>query len=270
MDGNDTPLNTNPVALITGASSGLGALFARELARRGYDLLLVARRKDRLEALAVEIQSQQPVAVEVFQTDLSNAEQLNRLEAHLSQLDRLEFLVNNAGFATYGRFARVEPDKHIAMVNVHLVATVRLTRAALPGMLSRQKGAIINVSSMSAFVPIGVGVVYGTTKAALVAFSQALSHELRGSGVRVQALCPGFIRTEFHETPELKKFQRSSVPGFMWGNPETVVSDSFRALEKGQVVCIPGGFYKFGSFFLRNQIFSPIIKLFIRWFYRRR
>ena len=270
MEDDKATSETKPVALITGASSGLGALFARELARRGYHLVLVARRVQLLEALAAEIQAQHPVQVELHQVDLSKEEEIARLEARLSQIQNLEFLINNAGFGTRGRFAKLEPGKPIAMVNVHLMATFRLSRAALPGMLSRRKGAIVNVSSMAAFAPLPGGVVYSATKAALVAFSQALAYELEGSGVQVQVLCPGFLYTEFHTTPEFEKIGRRGIPRFMLENPESVITASFRALEKGQVVCIPGALYKFLSIFTRNQIFLPFVQMFVKWLSKRR
>ncbi len=255
--------NTNgtayPVALITGASSGLGAIFARQLAAQGYSLLLVARRKERLEALAAEIQSHHNVPVEVFPADLSVDADLDRLVQRIGEMETLELLVNNAGFGTTGKFADVVPEKHSQMVSVQLMATVRLTRAALPGMLSRRKGGVINVASLAAFFPLVASSVYCATKSALVAFTLALAIELAGSGVQVQALCPGFVYTEFHETPEYKYINRSYIPKFMFGQAEPVVTESLGALRRGKVVCIPGGLNKFLSIFGRNQVFLPAV-----------
>jgi short-subunit dehydrogenase len=249
----------SPVALITGASSGLGAIFARQLAEQGYGLLLVARRVERLEALAAEIQSRHNVSVELFPADLSLDTDLDRLEQRISELESLELLVNNAGFSTTGKFANVVPEKHRQMVSVHLMATVRLTRASLPGMLRHHKGGIINVASLAAFFPLIGNSVYCATKSALVAFTLSLAIELDGSGVQVQALCPGFVYTEFHETPENKGIKRSYIPKFMFGQAEPVVTASLKALRRGKVLCIPGGLNKFLSIFGRNQVFLPAV-----------
>ena len=248
-----------PIALITGASSGLGAIFARQLAEQGYGLVLVARRKERMEALAVEIQSRHNVPVEVFPADLSVVTDLERLVQYISEIDNLELLVNNAGFSTVGKFSNVMPEKLSQMVCVHLTAAVRLTRVALPGMLIRHKGGIINVASLAAFFPLVGNSVYCATKSALVAFTQSLAIELAGSGVKVQALCPGFVYTEFHDTPEHKDIRRSYIPKFMFGQAEPVVTASLKALSRGQVVCIPGRLNQFLSIFGRNQVFLPAV-----------
>jgi len=248
-----------PIALITGASSGLGAIFARQLAEQGYSLLLVARRAERLEALAAEIRGQHNIPIEVFPADLSLDTDLDRLEQRIGELESLELLVNNAGFSTVGKFASVLPEKHRRMINVHLMTTVRLTHAALPRMLERHTGGIINVASLAAFFPLIGNSVYCATKSALVAFTLALAIELDGSGVQVQALCPGFIYTEFHETPEHKQIKRSYIPKFMLGQAEPVVTASLKALHRGQVVCIPGRLNKFLSVFGRNQVFLPAV-----------
>ena len=262
--------NSPRTALITGASSGLGALFARELARQGYDLVLAARREERLEILKEDLISQHTVSVEAIRADLSREEDLARLEQRIGELENLMLLVNNAGFGTVGKFARGLPEKQREMVDVHFMSTVRLSRAALPGMLARRKGAIINVSSVAAFFPLPGGATYCATKAALVAFSQTLAMELNGTGVQVQALCPGYVYTEFHETPEYQLIGRSFVPKFMFGPAEPVITESLKALRKGQVICIPGRLYKFLSFFGRNQVFLPFVKIVVRRLFRRR
>jgi hypothetical protein len=259
-----------PMALITGASSGLGALFAQQLSEEGYGLVLVARRVERLEALAAEIRTRQAAPVEVFPADLSLESDLVRLEKHIAELETLELLINNAGFATVGRFANVDPNKHRAMVCVHLMATVRLTRAALPGMLRRHKGGVINVASLAAFFPLLGNSVYSATKSALVTFSQTLALELDGSGVHVLALCPGFVYTEFHDTPEYQAIGRSRVPKFMFGPAEPVVIEALNALRRGQVICIPGGLNKFLSVFGRNHVFLPLVNFVLKQAFRRR
>ena len=266
---NSSPYS-NRTVFITGASSGLGALFARELARQGYSLVLVARRQERMEALRAEINQQNAVPIEVIRADLSREEDLSRLEQRIGEMENLDLLVNNAGFGMVGRFARGLPERQYEMVNVHFMSTVRLSRAALPAMLARRKGAIINVSSLAAFFPLPGGVTYCATKAALVAFSQSLALELSGSGVQVQALCPGYVYTEFHETAEYQLIGRAFIPKFMWGPAEPVITESLKALRKGQVICIPGRLNQLLSFFGRNQVFLPFVKIVVRKLFRRR
>ena len=183
------------------------------------------------------------------------------LVSTITSLPHLDLLVNNAGFGTVGRFYRVDPEKELAMVNVHMVATVMLTRAALPGMVSRGQGGVINVSSMAGLVPIR-NVLYHSSKAFQVSFSEALRNELHGTGVHVQALCPGFVLTEFHDTQEYIHFSRQSVPRFLWMTPEQVVTESLNSLPRGKLICTPGKIYRFASALARNSISAGLIKYF--------
>ncbi len=267
----NAPIPSQPCALVTGASSGLGALFARKFASMGYHTILVARRKERMEALANELRTKHNVPVVVFPADLSQEGEIERTVDYVGMIENLGYLVNSAGFGTVGKFATVESQKHVQMLNVHLMTTMRLSHAVLPSMLARHQGAIINVSSVAAFFPLPGGANYCATKAALVSFSRTLALELQGSGVQVQALCPGFVYTEFHDTPEFQYFiGRANIPKFMWGPAEPVVEASMRALARGQVVCIPGGLYKLLSFIGRNQVFSPLVNFAIPRLFRRR
>lgn len=235
--------NGPATAIITGASSGIGAAFARRLAAFGFDLLLIARRQDRLNTLAAELQDRHAITAEVLVADLSRLGDVERVERQIAALDSVGILVNAAGFGTVGDFAAVDLVKHLAMIDVHVVASVRLSYAALPAMLARGQGAIVNVSSIGAFLagPAGRGnVTYCATKAYLLAFSQALFEEVREAGIRVQALCPGFTYTAFHDTPEYAAFDRSQVPAVLWMSADDVVTASLRALARNQAVCIPG------------------------------
>jgi short-subunit dehydrogenase len=198
-------------ALITGASSGIGATFARQLAGKGYDLVLVARRRERLASVANELQKTHSVSVETLVADLANLSDIEKVEKRIRKLENLSTLINNAGFGVSGNFAETDPAKQIDMINVHIVASVRLCRAALPGMIARHHGAIINIASTAAFVPIPGHIMYNATKAYLVFFSEALQAELTATGVHVQALCPGFTHTEFHDTSEFTTFNRSRI-----------------------------------------------------------
>ncbi len=227
-------------ALITGASSGIGAVFARRLAERGYDLILVARRVERLAALAEELRTKHGVAAEALTADLATDEGVARVEARIVDCDTLDLLVNNAGFGTMGRFADLPLKGQLDMVHVHVIATMRLTRAALPRMISRGAGGIVNVSSVSAWWPTAGTATYAATKAFLNAFSEALHTELAGTGVTVQALCPGFTRTEFHDAPSFSSFDRAQIPDFLWMSADAVVRASLEALARGSVIVVPG------------------------------
>lgn len=227
-------------ALITGASSGIGAEFARITAARGYDLILVARRQERLGALADECREAYGTDTEVLAADLATPDDVTRIVEKIEAHPSLELLVNNAGFGTTGHFADVALEKHLDMLHVHITATMRLTHAALKGMLARRSGGIVNVSSLSAYLAMPNAVTYCTTKMGLITFSQALAKELTNTGVHVQALCPGFTYTEFHDTPEFAKFNRADVSAGLWMPAADVVNESLAALESGTVVCIPG------------------------------
>ncbi len=233
-------MSTLGTAIITGASSGIGAEFARQLALRGWDLALIARRTPKLEALAAEIRARHPVQIEILAADLADPGEIERIAARLSQMDAPGMLVHSAGFGTTGRFVRVEARKHLDMIELHLAAGVRLTHAVLPKMIERKRGALVYVASTGAFVPLPGNVTYCATKAFLVSFTESLEPELMPAGVRVQVLCPGFTHTEFHDTPEYARFNRGSLSPMMWQSSEQVVSASMRGLERGQRVVIPG------------------------------
>jgi short-subunit dehydrogenase len=223
-------------ALITGASSGMGAEFARQLAASGTNLVLVARRKERLEILAGELKRKHSVAVDVVAADLSKDEDLDRVEAKIAGTPDLDLLVNNAGFGGEGTFITNRIDPSLDMIRVQIVAPVRLTKTALEGMTARNHGRIINVASIAAFSPLS-GTAYAAVKVFLVRFSQGLGFELRETGVRIQALCPGLTHTEFHD--KMEKF-KASMARFLWMSPEAVVRISLSSLGRRRVVCVPG------------------------------
>ncbi len=233
-------------ALITGASAGLGAEYARQLAAAGTNLVLTARRLDRLEELARELRAKHGVAVDVVQADLLDAAGIERVERLIAESPDLDLLVNNAGFGGRSGFVRGDVADHLRMVEVHVGATVRLTRAALPGMIARGRGGIINLASIAAFSPFS-GAMYSGTKAFLVMFSVNLQAEVEAKGISVQALCPGMTHTEFHEVAAIDK---AIVPKPFWMTAEKVVRISLRKLGRG-AVCVPGWKNKAIAFLMR-------------------
>ena len=186
------------LAVVTGATAGIGREFADQLGAQGYDLLLVARDQRRLAVTAEALTAAHGVAAEPFPADLSRDEDVTLLAERLAASPRLALLVNNAGFGTRGRLAEADIERQEAMLRLHVLAPMRLTRAALPGLLARGDGGVINVSSVAGFIYSAGNVNYCATKAYLTTFSEGLAAELHGTGVLVQALCPGFTRTEFH------------------------------------------------------------------------
>lgn len=222
-----------PTALITGASSGLGAAYARTLAAQGWRTVLTGRHEERLQEVAAGLAT----PAETLLADLGRPEDAERVARRIREIPDLEMLVNNAGFGTSAPLATADPEKQIEMVRVHVEAPTRLTRAALPIMLERNRGLVVHVASIAAFLP-GPGLTgYSATKRFLVAHAESLALELLGTGVRAQALCPGFTRTGFHLTDEYRDFDRKRVPDWMWMTPEQVVRCS---LASRKVVVIPG------------------------------
>jgi short-subunit dehydrogenase len=241
--------SARPVAAVTGATAGIGREFCEQLAARQYDLLIVARDGNRLEALRRDLEPRHGITVDVFPADLSVDDDVARLTGVLASAPSLSMLVNNAGFGTRGALADASPARQEAMLRLHVLAPMRLTQAALPGMLRNGMGAVVNVSSVASFLYSAGNVNYCATKAYLTTFSEGLAAELKGTGVRVQALCPGFTRSEFHQRMEA---DMTHLPGWMWMSAPQVVRASLRNLQRrGPVICIPGIQYKLAVVILR-------------------
>lgn len=250
-------------ALVTGASDGIGKEFARQLAARGYDLVILARRAEILRELAEEWGPQYGVRVEVWPADLSTDAMIAVIADRIAGRKDITLLVNNAGFGHSGRFSEIDFQPQKDMMHVHMVATAHLTRAVLPQMVARNRGAIINVASVAAFSLVPGNAMYDSTKAWIVKFSRAMAEELRGTKVRVQALCPGFTHTGFHEPEEFKHLKKD-IPGFLWGPADKLVAASLRALKRRKVVVIPRLINKVMARLARMAFLQPLARLFTR------
>ena len=224
-------------ALITGATAGIGHAFAVHLARRGHDLVVVARDTARLEDVASALRAEHGIAVEVLTADLADRDQLSLVEARLTDSARpVELLVNNAGFGLKKRFLDNSIEAENAMLDVLVTAVLRLTHAALGPMTERGSGGVINVSSVAAFLPRGT---YAATKAWVNSFTEWAANEYRSQGVTVMALCPGFTKTEFHERMEVAR-----GTSFLWLDVDFLVDKALSDFDKGRIYSIPGAQYK--------------------------
>jgi short-subunit dehydrogenase len=224
-----------PTALVTGATAGIGAAFVRKLADDGFDLVLVARDEERLRSRAEALRAERGVKAEVLRADLATDEGIAAVESRAASVD---LLVNNAGFGNRGLFLEVPVEDELRMLRVHCEAVLRLTHAALPGMVERGRGGVINVSSVAAF---GTRGTYGASKAWVVSFSQGVAADVTGRNVHVMALCPGFVHTEFHERAGMGV---DGIPDFMWLDADRVVADGLRDFRRGVQVSVPGAQYK--------------------------
>jgi short-subunit dehydrogenase len=266
--------NPSSAALVTGASAGIGAEIARELAARGHGLVLVARREDRLVALADALAEEHDVRTETIACDLSEPASRSRLAERIAELGLdVEILVNNAGFATGGPFHESDPERELEQVRVLVEAVVALTSAFSPGMVKRGRGAILNVSSTAALQPMPYSAGYGAAKAYVLSFSEALHQELQGHGVTVTALCPGPVRTDFWEIAGWQvaggqSFEKA-IPSAALISPVQAAVAGVRGLESGKRVVVPGLPMRAAmdaSRYIPNAVKLPALE----WFMRRR
>jgi uncharacterized protein len=226
-------------ALVSGASSGIGQEIARQLAAGGTDIVAVARDETRLKTLAREVANVHPgVDVEVLPADLADPDQLAAVESRLSDDARpIDLLVNNAGFGTYGRFASLDRDNEELEIRVNVIALVRMTHAALGPMLARDRGAIMNISSIAGLQATPGNATYGATKSFVASFSEAVHGELAGTGVTITAVLPGFTRTEFHQRAGIAG---RNIPSFAWQSAEACAAEALAGTRSGRAWVVPG------------------------------
>jgi short-subunit dehydrogenase len=230
-------------ALVTGASSGIGEAYARRLAADRHDLVLVARRQERLERLASELEREHGIAAEVLVADLATEAGVAAVERRIDDGLAIDVLVNNAGSGRYGAFAELDRSRLAEILELNVIAVARLTRAVLPQMVERGSGTVINVASLLGFTasipaqPLPLRATYAATKAFVICLSEVIADEVLSAGVRVQAVCPGIVRTEFHE---IAGADPEKPPPFAPMEPAEVVDASLAGVRLGEVLCIPG------------------------------
>ncbi|MFH8488076.1 SDR family NAD(P)-dependent oxidoreductase [Streptomyces longisporoflavus] len=226
-------------ALITGSTAGIGSAFARRLAGDGHNLVLVARNTERLREQATELHDRHGIEAEVLTADLATDDGIAAVEKRLAdRRNPVDLLVNNAGFGNKGQYLEVPMEDELTMLKVHCEAVLRLTSAATESMRERGRGGVVNVASVAAFVPRGT---YGASKAWVVQFTQGAAKDLAGSGLRLMALCPGFVRTEFHERAGMGT---SNIPKWMWLDADKLVAAALSDLARGKTLSIPDPRYK--------------------------
>jgi short-subunit dehydrogenase len=223
-------------AIVTGATGGMGSVFAKELAKRGFNILAVARRTELLDTLARQLKDSGAI-VDTLSADLATEDGIAAVVKKIESLDRVELLVNNAGLSTSGRFLEQSTEKEIQSIRVNVEALYRLTRSVLPGMVDRKAGGIINIASVVAFQSVPYWTTYSATKAFVLSFGEGLAHELRNSGVRIVTVCPGFTKTELYADSEAPGIAGRFLPH---ATPEEVVCSALAAFDKGRMIQVVG------------------------------
>lgn len=253
------------IALITGASSGIGEAYATKFAELGYDLILTGRREDLLKVLSDKLRKKYNISVETLIVELSNDDELDRLANKIKQIENLQVLINNAGFGSRSHFLEEEYRGQENMIKVHVLAPMKLIYAAMPGMIKRDSGILINVSSISGKTPSPNGAIYNATKSFLQIFSESLYLENINSNITIQTLCPGFTRTDFHGKIGLNDSAFINKGIVRWMSPEQVVEISLKNLKKGKVICVPGFWNKvlwvLADFIPRNIYYKIVSRL---------
>ena len=237
------PPSESSTCVVTGASSGIGADIARELARRGQNVTLVARREDRLKSLAEELGRAHKVRAEVVAADIATSDGRAKMLDELRSRGRdVEVLINNAGYGSAGRFQELDGEKETLMVRTNCEAVVALCAAFVPPMVERGRGAVLNVASIAAYQPLPYQATYSATKSFVLTFTEALTADLHGTGVTATALCPGPVPTEFGQAAGIDDGEWEGVPDFVMTTPEQNAAAGVSAMEKGRRVVVPGPF----------------------------
>ena len=229
----------NKTALITGATSGIGAAYANKFAQQGYDLVITGRRKEKIDAVATQIRQEYKINVEVILAELSETEGIKKVIGFIKE-KQIEILVNNAGFGVSSLYQVSDLAVMEQLAKVNVLAPMELIHTVLPGMMERGSGTIFNISSESVYMIIPKNAIYSGAKAFLKSFTEGLYLDLRGTRVKVMAVCPGLTHTDFHEKMGMEKSRQTDRGQIKWMSPQEVVDISLRDLEKGKVVCIPG------------------------------
>ncbi len=248
------------MAIVTGASSGLGAEYAKRLAEMGFSIIMVARRKEKLAELADLLINQYNVKVESVSADLSTDSGMVLIVNLIKNTQNLDILINNAGFGLSGPFLQSSLTKGLEMMNLHIKATTLLTRAALEVMQPKNRGVIINVSSLASYLSIPGSALYNATKVFVRVFTDSVAKEFAKSKIVLQALCPGFTHTGFHSTDDLSAFDKSKIPNFLWSTSEEVVSYSLKKIKSKQSVVMPGWINRFTRSLLNWPIVGGIVR----------
>ena len=237
-------MSNGKIAMITGATSGIGASFARHFAGLGYDLIVTGRRKEKIQTMADKLKNEYNRNIEIIIADFSDESGWNMLIQRIEKLKKIEVLVNNAGFGSEKNFLSDDYKNQEKMVQVHINALLQLTHRVIPKMIKNGKGYIINVSSIAAFLASPQHELYCSTKAFLNTFSESLSMTLKDVNIKVQSLCPGFTRTDFHQKLNWNPENLKNRVFMQWMTADFVVQKSIAALKKNKVIVIPGIFYK--------------------------
>lgn len=231
-------MKNGQIALITGATSGIGKAYAACFAGMGYDLMVTGRRMDKLEQLCAELSAAYGIHAEAIKAELSEEADMGRLLEEITHRDNIAILVNNAGFGSGVEFSRNNLEEHLKMLDVHVRASVRLVYAVLPQMIGRREGVIINISSLGAYMPAPGSTMYSATKLFLASFTESLHMEVRRYGIKTRCICPGFTHTEFHERRKEGKVNKAGK--FMWMEAEDVVNMTIKSLKRNKIIVVPG------------------------------
>ncbi len=254
-------MSKTKTALITGASAGLGVIFADRLAAQGYNLVLVARRKEKLAKVAAETASKHNVQTHILEADLSDPTAPEAIQSALAQMQiDIDYLVNNAGSAGPDLFAERDWPTQQQFLELMMISVAHMCHLFVPPMLERNFGRIINVASVAGRISRPAGCNYGPAKAYVIALSEELSMTLKGTGVNASALCPGFTHTDFHAAGELKEM-KASMPTWMWYPAEVVVDDGVRAVEKGKAIAISGRLYRWLDPIFQSVWTRPLLRI---------